>query len=212
MAPDVLKAIAIGICASAPIGPAAILVLQKSLSYGPKAGFTTGLGVTTADTTYATLSVFALAATQNFIDRHEYLIYLIGGLIVSLFGASIAFKDPFRKMKDVGEERGPSIKDFFQAFLTALSNPGAVAVMMALFAFFKVDVGPDSNGVLPVLLGVAFGSVMYWYVFSLIIGKARRAINFKWMVWVSRVAGIIVMILGITLVGEGACRLIWGRG
>ena len=30
---DVLKAFAIGICASAPLGPAAILVLQKSLSY-----------------------------------------------------------------------------------------------------------------------------------------------------------------------------------
>ena len=50
---DVLKAFAIGICASAPLGPAAILVLQKSLSYGHRAGFYTGLGATTIDTTYA---------------------------------------------------------------------------------------------------------------------------------------------------------------
>ena len=83
---DVLKAFAIGICASAPLGPAAILVLQKSLSYGHRAGFYTGLGATTIDTTYATLSIFALAWTQDFINTYEYTIYLIGGLIVALLG------------------------------------------------------------------------------------------------------------------------------
>ena len=55
MTPEILKAFAIGICASVPIGPIAILVLQKSLSYGHKAGFVTGLGATTVGTTYAVL-------------------------------------------------------------------------------------------------------------------------------------------------------------
>ena len=82
---DVLKAFAIGICASAPLGPAAILVLQKSLSYGHRAGFYTGLGATTIDTTYATLSIFALAWTQDFINTYEYTIYLIGGKPVTKF-------------------------------------------------------------------------------------------------------------------------------
>ena len=39
---SILKAFIIGICASAPIGPIAILVIQKSLSKGHKAGFITG--------------------------------------------------------------------------------------------------------------------------------------------------------------------------
>lgn len=210
MLPNLIKAFAIGICASAPIGPAAILVLQKSLSYGHRAGFTTGLGVTTVDTGYAILSVFALAATQNFIDRYEFLIFLIGGLIVALLGASMAFKDPFRKMTGINEEKGASISDYFQALLTALSNPGAAAVMLALFAFFGVEISEEGGSVLPVLTGVTCGSITYWYLFSLALGKARRAIDIKWMVWVSRVAGIIVMILGIILLGEGAYRILLG--
>ena len=165
---DVLKAFAIGICASAPLGPAAILVLQKSLSYGHRAGFYTGLGATTIDTTYATLSIFALAWTQDFINTYEYTIYLIGGLIVALLGAAMAFKDPFRKLKNGDPSRGASIKDYAEAVLTALSNPGAAFVMFALFAFFNVNAGRSGFSVLPIILGVAAGSMAYWFTFSYI--------------------------------------------
>lgn len=210
MLTNILKALMIGVCASAPLGPAAIVVLQKSLSYGHRAGFTTGLGVTTVDTSFAILSVFALAATQEFIDKYEFMIFLIGGLIVALLGISMAFKDPFRKLKASDENRGASIKDYFQALFTALSNPGSVAVMFALFAFFNVDVGESKGNLLPVFLGVAAGSMTYWYLFSWLFSKVRRAIDMKWMVWVNRVAGIIVMIIGISLLGEGAYKILLG--
>lgn len=54
---EILKAFIIGICASAPLGPVAILVLQKSICYGHKAGFTTGLGASLVDTAYAIISI-----------------------------------------------------------------------------------------------------------------------------------------------------------
>ena len=208
---DVLKAFAIGICASAPLGPAAILVLQKSLSYGHRAGFYTGLGATTIDTTYATLSIFALAWTQDFINTYEYTIYLIGGLIVALLGAAMAFKDPFRKLKNGDPSRGASIKDYAEAVLTALSNPGAAFVMFALFAFFNVNAGRSGFSVLPIILGVAAGSMAYWFTFSYIFSKIRNVIKMSALVWLSRIAGIIVMIIGIALLGEGAFQLFFNR-
>lgn len=208
---DVLKAFAIGICASAPLGPAAILVLQKSLSYGHRAGFYTGLGATTIDTTYATLSIFALAWTQDFINTYEYTIYLIGGLIVALLGASMAFKDPFRKLKNGDPSRGASIKDYAEAVLTALSNPGAAFVMFALFAFFNVNAGRSGFSVLPIILGVATGSMAYWFTFSYIFSKIRNVIKMSALVWLSRIAGIIVMIIGIALLGEGTFQLFFNK-
>ena len=36
---DILKGFLVGICASAPLGPIAIFVIQKSLSEGHKSGF-----------------------------------------------------------------------------------------------------------------------------------------------------------------------------
>ena len=208
---DVLKAFAIGICASAPLGPAAILVLQKSLSYGHRAGFYTGLGATTVDTTYATLSIFALAWTQEFINTYEYTIYLIGGLIVALLGAAMAFKDPFRKLKSGDPSRGASIKDYAEAVLTALSNPGAAFVMFALFAFFNVNAGRSGFSVLPIILGVAAGSMAYWFTFSYIFSKIRNVIKMSALVWLSRIAGIIVMIIGIALLGEGTFQLFFNK-
>ena len=208
---DVLKAFAIGICASAPLGPAAILVLQKSLSYGHRAGFYTGLGATTIDTTYATLSIFALAWTQDFINTYEYTIYLIGGPIVALLGASMAFKDPFRKLKNGNPSRGASIKDYAEAVLTALSNPGAAFVMFALFAFFNINAGRSGFSVLPIILGVAAGSMAYLFTFSYIFSKIRNVIKMSALVWLSRIAGIIVMIIGIALLGEGTFQLFFNK-
>ena len=208
---DVLKAFAIGICASAPLGPAAIRVRQKSLSYGHRAGFYTGRGATTIDTTYATLSIFALAWTQDFINTYEYTIYLIGGPIVALLGASMAFKDPFRKLKNGNPSRGASIKDYAEAVLTALSNPGAAFVMFALFAFFNVNAGRSGFSVLPIILGVAAGSMAYWFTFSYIFSKIRNVIKMSALVWLSRIAGIIVMIIGIALLGEGTFQLFFNK-
>ena len=49
---DILKGFIIGICASVPLGPIAILVIQKSLSDGHKAGFFAGLGACLVDTLF----------------------------------------------------------------------------------------------------------------------------------------------------------------
>ncbi|MBQ8060745.1 MAG: LysE family transporter [Bacteroidales bacterium] len=209
MTPDVLKAIAIGICASVPIGPIAILVLQKSLSYGHKAGFATGLGATTVDTTYAIVSVFALAVAQNFLNTYETFIFLIGGIIVAALGWSMAFKDPFRKMKPGEEERGASIKDYLQAVATALSNPGAIFVMFALFAFFGVDADEKGFKMLPIILAVAAGSMTYWFAFSRAFGKWRRAIDLKSLIWLNRIAGVVLIIIGIALIGEGLFEILF---
>ncbi len=212
MLPEILKAYSIGICASAPLGPVAILVLQKSLCYGHKAGFTTGLGATVIDTTYAVISIFALAFAQNFIQTYESFIFLIGGIVLAFLGYSMAFKDPFRKMEPGDAlERGASVKDFLQAIATAASNPGAIFVMIALFAFFQVDVGDRSFRVLPLILAVAAGSMTYWFFFSWFFSSCRKAFNMRTILWLNRIAGIIIIIIGIALLGEGGYDLVFHR-
>jgi threonine/homoserine/homoserine lactone efflux protein len=212
MLPEILKAYSIGICASAPLGPVAILVLQKSLCYGHKAGFTTGLGATVIDTTYAVISIFALAFAQNFIHTYESFIFLIGGVVLAFLGYSMAFKDPFRKMEPGDAlERGASVKDFLQAIATAASNPGAIFVMIALFAFFQVDVGDRSFRVLPLILAVAAGSMTYWFFFSWFFSSCRKAFNMRTILWLNRIAGIIIIIIGIALLGEGGYDLVFHR-
>ncbi|MBQ3246381.1 MAG: LysE family transporter [Bacteroidales bacterium] len=200
---DLLKGFLVGMCASAPIGPIAILVVQKSLSKGHKAGFVSGLGASVVDTLYASIAIFALAFAQKFIEDHQSLILLVGGAVLIIVGVSMAFSDPFRKMKADGES-SVSPKDFGQAVAMGLSNPMAIFVMFTLFAFFGLaDDSPHNWKVAPIILSVSLGSVTYWFSMSWLLSRFRSNFRMRTILWISRITGALIVIIGIALLGQG---------
>ena len=205
---DMLKGFLVGICASAPLGPIAILVVQKSLSKGHKSGFVSGLGATVADTTYALIAIFALAIVQKFIEAHQSLILLIGGIVLMLVGASMALKNPLRRKTK--ESSSVSPKDFGQAVAMAFSNPGAVFVMLTLFAFFGLAKdAPHTWKVAPMILSVSAGSVIYWFCVSWLLSRFRKVFKMRTIVWISRITGAIIVIIGIALFGQGLFNVVF---
>ena len=206
---NILKAFLVGIAASVPVGPVAILVVQKTLSKGYKAGFVTGLGASVVDTLFAVIAVFALAVTQKFLNDHQIVILLAGGGILVGIGLSMALKDPFRKMRADGTSKA-SAADFLQAVFMTISNPGAIFVMLALFAFFGItDDSPSSWRVLPILLSVAAGSVAYWFLLSWGLGKFRNKFTMTTLLWISRVTGALVVIIGIVLLAQALFEIVF---
>lgn len=200
---DMLKGFLVGMCASAPIGPIAILVVQKSLSKGRMAGFVSGLGASVVDTLYAFIAIFALAFAQKLIETHQNLILLVGGGVLALLGVMMAFSNPFRRMKD-DEESNVSPKDFGQAVAMGLSNPMAIFVMFTLFAFFGLaDSSPHNWRVTPIILSVSAGSVTYWFLVSWTLSRFRKNFKMNTILWISRITGAIVVIIGIALLGQG---------
>lgn len=206
---DMLKGFLVGICASAPVGPIAILVVQKSLSKGHKAGFVSGLGASVVDTLYAFIAIFALALAQKLIDAHQNLILLAGGIVLVIVGVSMAFSDPFRKMKADGES-SVSPKDFGQAVAMGISNPMAIFVMFTLFAFFGLaDDAPHNWSVAPIILSVSAGSVSYWFCVSWLLSRFRKTFKMGTILWISRVTGALIVIIGIALLGQGLFNVIF---
>ena len=200
---DIIKAFIVGICASAPIGPIAILVIQKSLSGGHKAGFIAGLGACVVDTIYAVAAIFALAVVQDFIYTHQNIILIVGGVVVSMLGVSMSFSDPFRKVKN-NEGTSVSLTDFMQSLVMGFSNPGAIFVILALFAFFGLaDKAPHNWSVMPIILSVSAGSALYWFCVTWLLSHFRRKFEIRTILWINRVTGAIIIILGIALLGEG---------
>lgn len=200
---DMLKGFLVGMCASAPIGPIAILVVQKSLSKGHMAGFVSGLGASVVDTLYAFIAIFALAFAQKLIEAHQNLILLVGGGVLALLGVIMAFSNPFRKMKADGDS-GVSPTDFGQAVAMGLSNPMAVFVMFTLFAFFGLaDSAPHNWRVTPIILSVSAGSVTYWFLLSWMLSRFRKIFKMNTILWISRITGAIIVIIGIALLGQG---------
>ena len=206
---DMLKGFLVGMCASAPICPIAILVVQKSLSKGHKAGFISGLGASVVDTLYAFIAIFALAFAQKFIEEHQNAILLVGGVVLAIVGLTMAFSDPFRKMKDDGDS-SVSPKDFGQAVAMGLSNPMAVFVMFTLFAFFGLaNDAPHNWRVTPIILSVSAGSVTYWFSMSWLLSRFRKNFRMRTILWISRITGAIIVIIGIALLGQGLFNVIF---
>ena len=206
---DMLKGFLVGVCASAPVGPIAILVIQKSLSKGHKAGFVSGLGASVVDTLYAFIAIFALAFAQRFIEQHQNIILLAGGSVLIILGFSMAFSNPFRKMKKDDKPKVSS-KDFGQAVLMGLSNPMAIFVMFTLFAFFGLAKdAPHTWSVAPILLSVSLGSVTYWFSVSWLLSHFSSGFKMRTILWISRITGAIIVIIGISLLGQGLFNVVF---
>ena len=206
---DMLKGFAVGMCASAPIGPIAILVVQKSLSKGHKAGFVSGLGASVVDTLYASIAIFALAFAQRILEEHRNIILIVGGIVLCAVGVSMAFSNPFRKLKADGES-SVSPKDFGQAVALGLSNPMAIFVMFTLFAFFGLaNNAPHNWEVTPIILAVSAGSVTYWFSMSWVLSRFRGNFKMRTILWISRITGALIVIIGIALLGQGLFNVIF---
>ena len=207
---DILKGFIIGLCASIPMGPIAILVIQKTLSKGRHAGFVAGLGASVVDTVYAIISLFALAFAQQIIVKHENIILLVGGLILTLIGVSMALSNPFRKRVKKDGKVNFSSKDFLQAIAMGISNPMAIFVIFALFAFFGLaTTTPRDWNVAPIILSVSAGTVTYWFLMSWGLSRFRDKFRLRTILWISRVMGAIVIIIGLVLISQGLFNVIF---
>lgn len=218
---DLLKAIVVGVAASAPIGPIAIFVIQRTLCNGFKPGFIVSLGATVVDTVYAVVAIFALTFVQDFIEGNSIPIFICGGAIIIALGLSMALANPFRKLKVDGNgndvvscsdktlsDSDVSTGDFLKACAMGFSNPGAIAVMLALMAFFGIgESRPTDWSFFPIIIGIAGGSVLYWLAVTELLSKFRSQFNMRTILWINRSAGAIVIILGLATLAEGIMRI-----
>lgn len=207
MVSELLKAFVIGICASAPLGPVAMLVMQKTLRYGRLGGFATSQGASVVDTCYATLSLLALSLVQSFLDDHQMIVMFVGGALILMVGAlmlrGIPPKPSSPKQHFMPAET-PDIGWGFmgQALASGLSNPGAILVHFTLFSFFGIEVA----GLVPTISIIAMvflGTEFYWFFFTLLISKCREKFKMGTVRYMIMVSGYIVIGFGLAFLTNG---------
>ena len=73
----ILTGFLIGFVLSIPVGPIAVLCIQRTLNRGKYHGWITGIGASTSDVFYAALAIFGLSFVVDFINTHEMIIEII---------------------------------------------------------------------------------------------------------------------------------------
>lgn len=198
--PFILKGLIIGVIVSIPIGPIMILTVQKSVNDGRKAGFSCGLGATAVDTTWAVVSAFALSAIGDMIARYTAAIETAGGVFIALVGLGMLLT----RIEIERTKASYSTRNFVKATTMGFSNPAALAVMLAMFAFFKMNMSGQPAAI-PVLaiMAVCAGSAGFWYLFSRVVAHFGDKFNLKVLVIINRMAGTGVILFGLYLFLEG---------
>ena len=207
-----IKAILIGLAASIPLGPLGIMCIQRTLNKGRWAGFAVGVGSSVGDAIYASIALFSIQFINVFLDTNRSWVMLVGGLIIVFIGLQIALKNP---IKDLRQRKIDKVtfqaKDVLRGFLMTISNPGALVLMLGLFAFFDLDMGSGYRpyAVAVVLGGIFLGTVAWWFLLSSGISLFRNRFHLRQLLIINRISGAIIALLGLASVAEGLAQLIF---
>lgn len=206
-----IKGFLVGIGASIPLGPIAILCVQKTLSKGRGAGFITGLGAATSDTLYAALSLLGLAFMQNLITENKTWVMLIGGTIIIAIGVKVFLSNPIKNIqhKEVSTKH---FADFFESFFMTVSNPGAVFLILGLLTAVGIDTTGHSAtdlAVPTILWGVFMGATLWWFILSGTINRFRRKFRIKQLITFNKISGVIIGVLGLITLFDGIITLVY---
>jgi len=200
-----IKGILVGLGASIPLGPVGVLCVQRTLSKGRLSGFISGMGAAFADTVFSTFAVLGLAFVLVLFEANRNLFLIVGGLIVIAIGLKIYFTNPIKQIRRNLRGRQRLFEDFISVFMLTFSNPGAIFLILGMFALVGLDIDKGSGhwSIIMALCGVIIGATLWWFTLSTMISRYRRRFRIKQIWTINRVAGVIIVVLGIFSVING---------
>lgn len=210
MIEDLIKGIIVGLGASIPLGPIGVLCIQRTLSKGKWSGFATGMGASISDIIFSAIALLGLSFVNDFLTTYREWVMVFGGAIVTGFGVKIFVTNPIKQIKRVKEGNHQYIQDFASSFLMTITNPGAIFLIIGMFAFIGIDTGEYEFGLViaPALMGVFIGTLGWWFALSTVINMFRNKFRLKQLLITNWIAGVIVMAIGITSLFEGLIQII----
>lgn len=206
---DFIKGFIIGMGASIPLGPIGILCIQRTLSKGKSSGIITGMGAAFTDTLFAALALLSLSFVDEIIVEYRNWVMIIGGIIVGLFGLKTFMTNPVKQIKRLKSGKKRYWEDFFSTVLMTITNPGAFFLMLGLFAFAGIEASGSSEAnttIITILWGVFAGAVLWWFTLSTTINVFRSRFRLRQLLIINRVAGIIIMVLGLISLFDGMIK------
>jgi len=207
---SILKGIIVGAGASIPLGPIGVMCIQKTLSKGRISGYVTGIGASVADSFYAMVAILGLAVVKSFISHNQPIVMLFGGLFVIAIGLRIFTTNPIKqiRMRISGEKK--LFGDFITSFVMTITNPGALFLILGLFAFAGMKVDEHSSLVIifSAVAGVFIGANLWWFTLCTSINIFREKLKLRQLVLINRVSGVIVVAIGLFSVVKSVWALL----
>lgn len=193
-----IKGVVLGFSIAAPVGPIGILCIRRTLQYGRFSGLFSGLGAASADTIYACIAAFGLTFISNFLVAWQFWLHLFGGMFLLYLGWKTFCTKSGEKTKESAHTS--LLGDFVSTFFLTLTNPMTILSFLAIFAALGISSAENSYPeAFALILGVFFGSGVWWLILSEGVTLFRKKVSEKAMRWINRCAGLIIIGFGIAV-------------
>lgn len=194
----ILRGLAIGVVISAPMGPVGILCVQRTLDKGRRTGFYTGVGAALSDLFYCLLTGFGLSFIEEFLEKNENVIQLIGSIVLIAFGLYLFKSNPSRNLRTPSDNKVSAKKNIISGFLFTFSNPLIIFLIIGLFARFNF-MSPDFKFYHYIIgfISIIAGALLWWYVVTFFVNKVRAHFNLRSMWLINKIIGSIILFFAI---------------
>ncbi len=202
----IAEGIGLGITLAILTGPAFFALLQTSIRNGYKSGIAFALGVFVSDTTLILLSY--LGALQLFNNpKYSIIIGLIGGTILVLFGVFNIFqKQPLDMKASEGKMEkilAPNLTlavIALKGFAINMINPFVIIFWIGIVSVESTRYDFSHLHVVAVFTSALLTIFATDVLKSIGATKITGFLSPKILLWVNRIAGVILIISGITLI------------
>lgn len=195
------KGVAVGFAIAAPVGPVGLLCIRRALADGRLAAWIAGLGAAVADTFYGAVAGFGLTLVSDFLIEYRTALSLVGGLFLMVLGVRTWRTKP--TLWQTPEVHMGLLRDFGSSFLLTLTNPATILAFMAVFASMgAVHLAGFTIDAWLLIGGVFAGSALWWFVLSALAGAVRHKFSPRWLVYLNRGSGIVLVLFGIAVLGS----------
>lgn len=190
-----LKAAAIGLAVAAPVGPMSLLCMRRSLTEGWRRGLATGAGIAVGDAIYAAVAALGLAGVSAFVLAWEHELHLAAGLFLIWLGLKTFFtRDSDRVAEVAGSASLGGI--FVGTVALTLTNPPTIVMFAAVFTALAPSSGFEPSVAAITVCGVLTGSFLWWVGIVATVSGVRHALGRSVRLWIDRIAGVILAVLG----------------
>jgi len=189
------KGAVLGFSIAAPVGPIGLLCVRRTLEQGRMAGFVSGLGAATADFVYGCAAALGLASAAGALSGSDRWLRVVSALFVVWLGwKAMQSKPPESGAKDGGGRK--LAEAYFTTFALTVVNPMTILTFAAMFTSMGLASAAGKDGFV-LAGGVLLGSAAWWILLALIAGAFRSRLTRTHMVWINRVSGTMLIVLGL---------------
>ena len=190
-----VQGIIIGLTLAVPVGPLALICIQRTVTEGRLHGIFSGIGVATADSFYAAITFLGLTVISGLIIAQQYLFRFLAGVVLILIGIRVFLSIP--SAISAKTEHETYLKDYLSMVALAIANPLTLVFFLVILPGYGVVIyGIDSLSAAEFVAGVFFGSTVWWIVLCGSIGSVRSRLSCENLGLINRVSGLLFSCFG----------------